>query len=91
MTISLSNAITHPSDTQARLSRCGLNFDGNRVMFRVTLVQTGETRDYFVGSQPGDIDSIAGLIAEFPGFANLKNNLEEYLAEKVAALGGDVT
>lgn len=91
MTITLGNAITHPSDTQATLTRMGLNFEGNRVMLRVTLVQTGETRDYFVGNQPGDIDTISGLVAQFPAFANLRKNMEEYLAAKVAALGGNVT
>lgn len=91
MTINLTSGIQHPSDTQASLSRMGLNFEGNRVMLRVTLVQTGETRDYFIGSQPGDIDSIAGLVAAFPAFANLRKNMEEYLAAKVAALGGNVT
>ena len=88
--INLSTPIAHSSDTQAGLSRMGLNFDGNRVMLRVTLVQTGETRDYFVGNQPGDIDTIAGLVAAFPAFANLQRNMELYLAAKVAALGGNV-
>lgn len=91
MTITLTSGIQHPTDAQARLSRMGLNFDDNRVMLRVTLVQTGETRDYFVGNQPGDIDTIAGLVAQFPGFANLRKNMEEYIAAKVAALGGSVT
>ena len=90
MTINLTTDIAHPSDTQAKLSRMGLNFDNNRVMLRVTLVQTGETRDYFVGSEPGDIDTIAGLVAEFPAFANLRKNMEQYLAAKVAALAGNV-
>lgn len=91
MTINLTSGIQHPSDTQAKLSRMGINFEGNRVMLRVTLVQTGETRDYFIGSQPGDIDTIQGLVAAFPGFANLRKNMEEYIAAKVAALGGSVT
>jgi len=90
MTINLTSGIAHQTDTQASLSRVGINFDGQRVMFRVTLAQTGETRDYFVGNQPGDIDTIAGLVAAFPAFANLRRNLEEYLAAKVAALGGNV-
>lgn len=91
MTIALSNAIAHPSDTQVALTRMGLNFEGNRVMLRVTLIQTGETRDYFIGNQPGDIDTIQGLVNEFPAFANLRKNMELYLAAKVAALGGNVT
>lgn len=91
MTINLTTAITHTSDTQATLTRMGLNFEGNRVFLRVKLAQTGETRDYFIGNQPGDIDTIAGLVAEFPAFANLQKNMEEYLAAKVAALGGNVT
>ena len=90
MTINLNTSIQHLSDTQAKLSRMGLNFDGNRVMLRVVLVQTGETRDYFVGNQPGDIDTIQGLVSEFPAFANLQKNMEQYLAVKVAALGGNV-
>ena len=90
MTINLTTGIQHPSDTQAILSRMGLNFEGNRVMLRVTLAQTGETRDYHIGNQPGDIDTIAGLVQAFPAFANLQRNMELYLAAKVAALGGNV-
>ena len=88
--INLTTPIAHSSDTQVSLGRMGLNFDNPRVMLRVTLVQTGETRDYFVGNQPGDIDTIGGLINEFPQFAQLQHNMELYLAAKVAALAGNV-
>ena len=88
--INLTTPIAHSSDTQVELSNMGLRFGNNRVMLRVTLVQTGETRDYHIGNQPGDIDTIAGLVQAFPAFANLQRNMELYLAAKVAALGGNV-
>lgn len=91
MTISLISPISHTTDTQARLGQCGLNFEAARIHFRVRLLQTGETRDYFVGDQPGDIDTMAGFFAAFPSAANLRNNLESYVAARVAALGGNVT
>jgi len=91
VTITLTTGISHATDTTVKLGRSGIDFDTPRVMFRVTLNQTGETRDYFVGNQPGDIDTIGGLIAAFPAFASLRNNLETYLAAKVAALAGNVS
>ena len=91
MTIALTASIPHQTDTHARLAQMGANFNGARVMFRVQLQQTGETRDYWVGDQPGDIDTLAALIAAVPQFAGLRNAIETYLAAKVAALAGSIS
>jgi hypothetical protein len=91
VTIHLTTPISHATDSDVRLDQVGINFPNGRVMLRVTLLSTGEQRDFFVGNQSGDIDSIAGLTAIVGNFAGLRLALEQYLAQKVGLLAGQAS
>jgi len=91
VTIALNTGLAHQTDTQARLDRLGIDFQGGRVMLRVTFAQTGAQQDYFVGNQPGDVDTVPGLVAAVQQFAGLRNALEIYLSNKVGVLAGNVS